>query len=271
MINTAESIVRCKQFRKRILEISQTVSAIHIGGSFSCMEILDFIYNFLLYDIYKSKKNIDDLFIMSKGHGAIAQYVVLEYLSIMSKKYVDSYCSSNSQLGVHPDIGNPGINASTGSLGHGLGIGAGIAYYKKNITNKMSNVYLILSDGELQEGSTWESIMMAANLELHNLVVFLDHNGFQSFGRTSETHPSFYPLKNKFESFGWSFHNVNGHDIKQLHQAFNNRSSDRPALICCNTIKGKGVDFMENNPIWHYRSPTYDEYNNAISQIDNMS
>ena len=145
---------RCIKFRTKILEISQTVNALHIGGSFSCVEIIDIIYNEIM------KKT--DKFIMSKGHSGIIQYVVLNYLGVISDKDLSSYCKKDGKLGVHPEYGIPGINASTGSLGHGLGIAAGMALAKPD------NVYFVLvSDGELHEGSLWESVLNIAEKILY--------------------------------------------------------------------------------------------------------
>ena len=255
IINSAK---RCKKFRKRILDISQTVTALHSAGAFSSMEIVDILYNHIM------KKG--DTFIMSKGHGCIAQYVVLEEKKILSKKHIDTYCKPNGILGCHPDYGNPGIEASTGSLGHGMGLAVGMAH--ANIINKVNKkIYVVLSDGELQEGSTWETMMMAANLNLKNLICILDHNGSQSFGHTKETHPKFYPILEKVKSFGFDCVNVNGHSVGKIIEKVNSRKKDKPFLLICNTVKGKGVSFMENKPIWHYRSPTPAEYKIAIKNL----
>jgi len=205
---------------------------------------------------------------MSKGHSSILLYVVLEYLKIIPKKTLNNYCKPNGILGAHPDYGVPGINASTGSLGHGMGLATGICHANK--INKIdSRVLMILSDGELQEGSTWESMMMAANLGLNNLFCFLDHNGSQSFGITKKTHPEFYPIKSKIKSFGWNVYEVNGHNVKDIVKSFRKAVfAKKPTMIICNTTKGKGVSFMENKPIWHYRSPNVDEYKKAIKEIN---
>ncbi len=255
---------RCLKFRKRILDISQKVKALHAAGAFSCMEMLDLIY----FSLMKKDKNgkIKDTFLMSKGHSSIAQYVILEHLKILSKKDLDTYCTPKGKLGAHPDYGTPGIEASTGSLGHGMGLAVGMALadeiYKKN-----GKIFLILSDGELQEGSTWENMMMAANLNLKNLICFLDHNGSQSFGHTKKTHPKFYPIKDKVLSFGWECVEADGHDQEDLIKKFNSRNGNKPFMIIGNTTKGKGVSFMENKPIWHYRSPNKDEYKIAIGEL----
>ena len=206
---------RCYLYRKTILDLSQKVQALHGGGAFSCLEILDYIY-FHLLDNFKISQN-EESFILSKGHSAVAQYTILNYLKIISKKDLFSYCKKDGYLGCHPDIGNPGIEASTGSLGHGLALSLGMAQALKikKINNK--KIYVLISDGELQEGSTWESLMMAGNLSLENLILFIDHNGSQSFGVTRETHPNFYPIKQKLSSFGWDTRQCNGHKINEIN------------------------------------------------------
>ena len=263
-----EARLRCLNYRKRILEVSQQVSALHSAGAFSAIEMVDCIYHGLLRT--GSKVLVPDIFLMSKGHGCMSQYVVLEDLGILSKKDLDLYCKSGGKLGCHPDYGNPGIEASTGSLGHGMALATGMAYTEKYINKNDSIVYVVISDGELQEGSTWEAMMMASNLKVSNLVVMLDHNGFQSFGRTSETHPAFYPIKEKVEAFGWEVTEVNGHNSIEIYESAKERKKEKPMMIIAETIKGKGVSFMENNPIWHYRSPNLQEYNQAIDELNGV-
>ena len=259
-----KSVKRCLKYRKRILDISQKVSALHIGGAFSALEIVDCIY----FGLMKLKiNNLErDTFLMSKGHGCIAQYVVLESKGILKKKDIDLYCKPEGFLGAHPDYGNPGIEASTGSLGHGMGLSVGIAHTDK-FRGQKNKIFVLISDGELQEGSTWETMMMAANLNLDNLVCFLDHNGSQSFGSTKETHPKFYPIKEKIESFGWVCKEVNGHNVEEIYKNVTYQNNGKPLFIICNTVKGKGVSYMENRPIWHYRSPTVSEYKIAIKEL----
>ena len=262
--NIQDSINRCKKYRLRILEISQQVTALHIAPAFSSIEILDVIYNGLMDK--EQLINGKEHFIMSKGHGCIGQYVILEDLKIISKIDLDNYCNPTGFLGAHPDRGNPGIIASTGSLGHGMGMALGMAYAEKiKKTNKM--IYVLLSDGELQEGSSWEAAMMAANLQLDNLVAFVDLNDFGGMDRMSNDHKAFYPLDKKFISFGWETINVNGHDVDAIFKAYNNKKLKAPLVIICKTIKGKGVSYMENVPIWHYRSPNIEEYKQAVREI----
>lgn len=256
---------RCLKYRRRILEISQQVSALHGAGAFSAVEMVDCIYHGLMRG--HPGKDSPDTFLMSKGHGCMIQYVVLEDLGILSRRDLDLYCKAGGRLGCHPDYGNPGIVASTGSLGHGMALAAGMAYAEKYIHKREAVVYVVLSDGECQEGSTWEAMMMAANLGVTNLVAMLDHNGFQSFGRTSETHPAFYPIRDKWEAFGWEVDEVNGHNAAAIHAATSRRKGGKPFMLIGNTVKGKGVSFMEHQPIWHYRSPNSTEYQQAVAEL----
>ncbi len=212
------------------------------------------------------KSNKSDIFIMSKGHGSIIQYLILNELGFISDSEIDEFCLNGSQLGTHPDYETNGINASTGSLGHGLGIAVGQAYAE---LQKKSGVlvYCLISDGELQEGSTWEAIMMASNLKLSNLVLFIDLNDFGGLEKMSEAFKSFYPLDSKLTSFGWEIFQVDGHNQNMICQAFQKRRLNVPSAIICRTIKGKGISFMENVPIWHYRSPTQSEFQLALNEL----
>jgi transketolase len=256
---------RCRRFRRRILDISQRVSALHIGAAFSCMEIVDAIYHDLMrrHDAGGSP----DTFLMSKGHGCLAQYVTLESIGVLPASDLDAYCTPSGRLGVHPDYGNPGIEASTGSLGHGLAMAVGMAIANRNRGDD-GLIYVVLSDGEMQEGSTWEAVMMASSLGLTNLIAFVDNNDLQSLGRTSITHPSFYPLVEKLQAFGWEAVSVDGHDSAALVDAARARSGAAPRLVVARTTKGKGVSFMESVPIWHYRAPNAAEYAQAVAELE---
>ncbi len=264
IIDIDKAKMRCKRFRKKILDISQQVQALHIGSAYSCTEIVDAIY-FELMKNYREESR--ETFLMSKGHGCMIQYVILNELGILSQKDLDEYCTKDGILGCHPDFENPGIAASTGSLGHGLSISLGIAYSNKTVGNN-ENVYCVLSDGELQEGSTWEATIMASSLSVSNLICFVDNNDFQSLGRMSETHPSMYPIVEKFKAFGWDSLEVDGHNTEEICDAVFNRNTSRPMMVNCKTTKGKGVSYMENVPIWHYRSPNKDEYLKALNELE---
>jgi transketolase len=263
-IDAAAARRRCLGYRRRILDISQQVTALHIAPAFSCTEITDLLYN----DLMRREPDGDyrDVFLMSKGHGCMVQYVILEEQGVLSRQDLDAYCKPNGILGAHPDYETPGIAASTGSLGHGLGMATGQAYAEK-LKDSDVLVYCVLSDGEFQEGSTWEAMMMAANLKLDNLIAFMDYNDFGGLERMSDGHPAFYPLVPKAEAFGWEAVEVDGHDEAAMYEAVLNRSGGRPLLVVCRTLKGKGVSYMENVAIWHYRSPNKEEYQQALKEL----
>lgn len=266
----AQAIARCKRHRKRILEMTQTVSALHVGGAFSSTEIVDCIYHELMRPGPGGAvvgKDAPDTFLMSKGHGYMIQVVILEQLGILKRQDLDAYCTPGGKLGVHPDYGVPGIEASTGSLGHGLSMAMGMAYAEMT-RGRGGTVYTVLSDGEVQEGSVWEATLMASSLKVKNLVAFIDNNNMQSLGFTTVTHPSFYPVVDKFRAFGWESVEVDGHDSGAIYAAVANRAGDRPLMVNCKTTKGRGVSYMESVPLWHYRSPNKAEYEQAIREID---
>ena len=262
--DAAASRRRCLAYRRRILDISQHVGALHAAPAFSCMEMVDVIYRGLMR--CENPEGVRDLFLMSKGHGCMTQYVILEDLGILPTEELERYCTPEGILGAHPDRGNPGIEASTGSLGHGLGIAVGMAYAER-LLRSGRQVYVVLSDGELQEGSSWEAAMMAGNLGLDNLNMYLDLNDFSGLERMSETHAAFYPVREKFEAFGWEAIVVNGHDAAAVHAAATARTGKKPFALIGKTVKGRGVAFMENVPIWHYRSPNKEEYAIAIRDL----
>lgn len=259
----AAAAERCKRYRKRILGISQKVTALHIAPAFSCLEITDAIYHEFMRD--------RDVFVMSKGHGCIAQYVILEGLGVIESAELERYCAPGGMLGAHPDRGTPGIEASTGSLGHGLGIAVGIAYAEK-LKGTDCLVYVVMSDGELQEGSTWEAVQMAANKRLDNLLLFVDWNDFGGLERLSKSHPAVLPIAEKFSVFGWEAAQGNGHDALAIVGAVKERSGDSPFVYVGKTVKGRGVSYMEKafargDGIWHYRSPSPEEYAAALREL----
>lgn len=263
-LDAAAARGRCRAYRKRILDISQQVTALHVAPAFSCTEIVDLLYNGLMRR--EASGDYRDVFLMSKGHGCMIQYVILEEQGVLSKQDLDLYCTPSGRLGAHPDYETPGIAASTGSLGHGLGMATGQAYAEK-LKGTDTLIYCVLSDGEFQEGSTWEAVMMAANLQLDNLVAFMDYNDFGGLERMSDGHKAFYPLVPKAEAFGWEAIEVDGHDEEAMFDAALGRRGGRPLLVVCRTVKGKGISYMENVPIWHYRSPNKDEYQQGLKEL----
>jgi transketolase len=245
--------------------MSQSVTALHIAGSFSCLEIIEAVYFSLMR--HADETEYPDTFILSKGHGSLAQYAVLEEMGVLTKEDLDQYSKPGGRLGTHSEYGTPGIEASTGSLGHGLGMAMGMAMADK-VMGIDRIVYVVKSDGELQEGSTWEAMMLAPTFGLKNIVSIVDLNDMQSLGNTSETHPNFYPVLDKVRAFGWETVEVDGHDTKAIYDAVKSRKGLAPMMVIAKTVKGKGVSYMENVPIWHYRSPSPDEYQQALRELE---
>jgi len=253
---------RCVQYRRRILEISQKVPALHIGGAFSALELLDTIY----FGLMRRERENPDTFILSKGHGAMAQYCILEKLGLLTRDELDGCGRDGGKLGMHPDYGTAGIGASTGSLGHGLPITLGMALADKTFTADR-RAFIVMSDGEIQEGSVWESLMIAPTLRLNNIIAAVDLNDFQSLGQISKSHPNFYPVGEKMRAFGWETVELDGHDQQAIYNAVTQRTGLAPFMVVARTTKGKGVSYMENVPIWHYRSPSPDEYQLALAEL----
>lgn len=249
-----KSKIRCNYFRKKILAISQTVPALHIGGAFSSVEIIDVVYNIL--------KNKKDKFILSKGHVGILLYVVLNYLKIISNTQLKNYCKKKGSLGVHPEYMTPGVEASTGSLGHGLSIAAGLAY-----PNKKKTFYVLMSDGEMHEGSTWEAALLISSKKINNIIVIVDYNGLQSSTWAKDTHPTLNPIHKKFQSFGWDSVVCNGNDVDDILRKLK-KKDNKPFALIAKTIKGYPISFMKNNPIWHYRSPNMTELKRSIKELE---
>jgi transketolase len=245
----------CKLIREKILKISQKVSALHLGGAFSSVELIEKIF-------FKLKKK-EDTFILSKGHAGILLYTVLNILGKIKDKELNLYCKSKGNLGVHPDYNNFGISASTGSLGHGIGLAAGMALAEINSNKK---IFVLISDGELQEGSVWEAILFISSRKLKNIILIIDNNNLQSSTKTTDTHPTLYPIGKKFASFGWNVANCNGHSSLEIEKKLD-LNSKKPFVLVAKTVKGYPISFMKNDPKWHYRSPDLSEFKKAIDEI----
>jgi transketolase len=258
------SRARCLQFRKRILEVSQTVGALHIAPAFSCLELVESAY-FGLMNLTGNRET-DDTFVMSKGHGSLAQFLALEELGVIPKEWLENFCRPGYPLATHPDYGTPGVEASTGSLGHGLGLAVGMAYADR-MKKIERDIFVVMSDGELMEGSVWEALMVAPSFGVKRIIAMVDLNDFQSLGQTSKTLPNFYPVVEKVAAFGWEVVEVNGHNVEEIHSAVKARSGKKPFLLLGRTTKGKGVSYMENVPVWHYRSPSPEEFKQAMQEL----
>ena len=252
---------RCFNHRKRILEISQKVKAIHVGGSFSSVEIIDALY----FSLMKSK----DHFILSKGHCCILLYTILEAANILKKDEVDNYCKFNSKLGVHPELTTKGIETSTGSLGHGLAIASGMALSNK-LNKSKGSIYVLMSDGEMMEGSVWEAALFIGSKKINNLIAIVDNNDLQSATSNKDTHPNLLPIHKKFKNFGWESETCNGHNVIEIINKISKRSKKKPFLLVAKTKKGFPVSYMKNKPIWHYRSPNKEELLIALSDLEEL-
>ena len=238
----------------------------HIPSSFSIVDIINTIYS----DHLKFKSNNPDwedrdYFILSKGHASVALYVVLEKFGFISQKDLDEYGKFNAILGGHPDSTKiPGVEASTGSLGHGLPYAVGIALGQK-IKKRSNKVYVLVGDGECHEGTIWESALVAQNLNLGNLCVIVDLNGSAA---QILPHPD---IKRQWKAFGWNVSEADGHNERELDSAFNTfktDETDKPTVIVAHTVKGKGVSFMETHGAWHHKIPNQVQYNEIMEELE---
>ena len=246
-----------KNIRLNILKITYKAKASHIGSCLSIVEILAVLYNKIL------KKN--DRFILSKGHAALALYCTLYEKKIISLKTLDTFGSNKTVLMNHVSHKVKGVEFSTGSLGHGLPIAVGKAL-KFKINKEKNKVFVLLSDGEMNEGTTWESLLFASHHKLDNLNIIIDYNKIQSMDFVKNV-INIEPLKSKLLSFGANVLVVDGHNISKLHKALIKKNKNKPKIIIANTIKGKGISFMENNNLWHYKNPTLRELNDGLNEI----
>lgn len=261
---------KANSIRKRILSVAYENKAGHIGPSFSSADILTSLYfdNVLSYDSGNASAMDRDRFILSKGHGALLLYSTLIESGLMEESYIADYCSGHTEIGMHPTINKAvGIEATTGSLGHGFSFAAGIAKAAK-IKKMKSKVYALAGDGECQEGSIWEALMFAAHHKLDNLTFIIDHNKLQGTDYV-ENVMSLGDLRAKAEAFGCFALEVDGHNFAGLKAAFDTISVNRPKVIVANTIKGKGVSFMENRAEYHSKIPDASEIEQAFEELSN--
>jgi transketolase len=248
--------------------------AAHLGSSLSVIDILSVLYGDVA-DISKADPDslASDQVLVSKGHAAAGTYAVLANSGFFETSILDTYCEDGSLIGGHVTFGKvSGIPFSTGSLGHGLPLGIGLALARKR-SNANTFVYVVMSDGECDEGTTWESALIANQFEVGNLVAIIDRNRLQSFGNTEET-ISLEPFKSKWESFGWNVSEVDGHDHEAMKEIISNirkSVSSKPNVIIANTIKGKGISFMENQVVWHYRPPSDEQLAAALLELEAQS
>lgn len=247
---------RSKYLRGLIIRALEGGGRGHIGSSMSLVELLRVLYDSFLKFNPSNPNWVDrDRLILSKGHGCLALYALLADKGFFKISELDGFCSFNSILGGHPDLHKiPGVEASTGALGHGLPIGVGMAIAAK-IEKKQHRVYVIMGDGEINEGSVWEAALSASKHDLSNLVVLIDYNKLQSYGPTVEV-LDLEPLADKWRAFGFAVKEVDGHNIDKLSEAYTQLpfDSEKPNAIICHTIKGKGISFAEGVAEWHHKS-----------------
>ncbi|MBU3142542.1 transketolase [Clostridium sp. CF012] len=258
-----------KEVRKNIIAMITESRSGHPGGSLSCVEIITTLY-FNEMNISVEKKNDPDRdrFVLSKGHAAPALYSVLAEKGFFDKDELIGLRKLGSRLQGHPNMNTvPGVDMSTGSLGQGISAAVGMALAGK-LDKKEYRVYSLLGDGELAEGQVWEATMAAAHYKLDNLTVFVDHNGLQIDGKVSEVMGS-DPVDAKFAAFGWNTISVDGHDFASIKNAIEEakKTKGKPTVIICETIKGKGVSFMENEASWHGTAPSKEQCQMAIDEI----
>lgn len=247
---------RSKLLRGEIVSVLASAKRGHLGASFSLIEMLRVLYDDILqYDAKAPFWRDRDRFILSKGHGCLALYVLLAEKRFFPREELGKFCSHEGILGGHPERHKiPGVEASTGSLGHGLPIGVGFALAAR-MDGLDHKVFVVCGDGESNEGSIWEAAMCAGKHGLSNLIVMIDYNKQQSYGYTDEVQ-SLEPFSDKWKSFGFATEEVNGHDVEQLRSALQRTPfhSGKPSALICHTVKGKGVKFIEEDLNWHHKS-----------------
>lgn len=257
-----------KQVNTSILNMVTSGKSSHVGSALSCADILTVLYfEVMNIDPHHPDDPNRDRFILSKGHGCTAQYAVLAELGFFPKERLRTYYKKDGLLGHATYQMVPGLEVSTGSLGHGLGIGVGMAYAAK-LDAKSYRVFVVVGDGECNEGSIWEAALAAPQWKLDNLVVIVDANNIQGCGTTIDI-LNLEPFKEKWESFGWAVKEVDGHDLSKINSTLHTLPFEpgKPSLLIAHTVKGKGVSFMENTVEWHYKSPDPAQYKQALSEF----
>lgn len=245
-----------KNVRKKIVRMSHYSKSAHLAPSLSCADILVALY----FGVMKE----GDRFILSKGHGAMAAYAVLSEKGIIPEEWLEGYSLNGGRLGEHPSPDIPGVDVETGSLGHGLSVAVGAAIGRK-IKGNRGREFVLLGDGECQEGTVWEAAAFASHRNLDNIVAVVDRNKFQAIDRCENVMNR--RLYDQWYAFGWNVIEIDGHDVDDL-VFWLDMPSRKPKLILANTIKGKGISFAENNLEWHYRVPNKEELEQALKEIE---
>lgn len=261
--------LKATKIRREILEMIVAARGTHIASAFSIADLLLYVYDqVLMIDPRNPDDPKRDKFVLSKGHGCAALYVILAEYGFFPKKVLQSFCAPGSILGGHPDSSRiPGVETSTGSLGHGFSVAVGFALANK-INKHASRIYCLVGDGECNEGAVWEAAMVASHHKLDNLVLLLDDNKLMISGFAKDI---LDPLsfKDKFKAFGWDTIEIDGHNFGQIRDAFEKSKvkNKKPKVIIANTIKGKGVSYMENKKEWYSKLPNEEEMHAALTEL----
>lgn len=254
--------------RRIIIEQSFRAHVGHIGSALSITDIMSVLYSGILS--VDTPSSVDrDIFVLSKGHAALALYAVFFLKGWISKSQLDTYCGDDTLLAVHPEHHLPGVEFSTGSLGQGLSMAVGVALGAK-LKKQKKKVVVVLSDAECNSGIVWEAAMFAAHHQLSNLVVVIDLNGQQAFGYTKDV-LNLTPMKERWDAFGWDAQDVDGHDHRKMASVLNSLRGSKPHVVIAHTTFGKGVSFMENKIKWHYMPLTDAELKTALHEIGSQS
>lgn len=265
------SIELARIIRKQAIEMTHVTHASHVAAVLSVADIVAVLYKYILNVNPKNPEDdARDRFILSKGHAGISVYVSLAYCGFFSVEELKSYYTDGSRLSGHVSHKNvPGVEFSTGALGHGIGAACGMALAAK-LDSKKHHVYVLVGDGECQEGEVWETVQFAVHHHLDNLTIIVDANEWQAMG-TCEEQMGIHNLEERFEVFGCYVVECNGHDHEQLRDTLRITQVGLPTCVIAHTVKGKGVSFMENNLLWHYRDPQGEFYENAIKELEETS
>lgn len=253
--NNIELDQRSRDLRRLVVDALAGGGRGHVGSAMSLIEIFRVLYDDVLrFDPKQPRWAMRDRCILSKGHGCLALYAMLADKGFISHEDLTSFCKQDSILGGHPEDVVPGVEASTGALGHGFAIGMGMAVALR-MAKIPRHVFVVMGDGEINEGSVWETALSAGKHRLESLTAIIDYNKLQSYGRTSEV-LDLEPLRAKWEAFGFGVQEVNGHDVMQLRDALRNLpyENNKPNVLICHTVKGKGFHFAEHHPGWHHKS-----------------
>ena len=259
------------ELRKRIVETSYRARIPHLGSCLSCLDLLVYLYwEELQINPSKPNEKNRDRFVLSKGHGAPGLFQVLAERGFYSLEKLNDFGKAGSVFHEHPPKPGyiDGVEAATGSLGHGLPMALGMAIAAR-INNLAYRTYALLSDGECNEGSIWEAAMLAGGQRIDSLTVIIDFNKWQATGRSKEI-MALDPLMKKWDSFGWHVQEINGHNFEEIESSLKlaKKEKSKPSAIIANTIKGKGVSFMEDNNNWHYKTPNEKEFKDAIEELE---